>query len=245
MIDEFNVLMREEEKGKLNSVVFSNLRSVLSQQRDVYFMLIVQDTHFQDPARWGSAGDLFGQARTLKLRPMDPEWIEKLVTEPLSRCECSWEEAVVNDILSLAAGVPYYVHVLCGELIEHLNRQNRQNSAHITRDDLSQVLKLVLSQGDRYFRHFTESLHGWRKVVLSVIAACQQEGWVPLSDVKAELEARGSRLDPSALLNTTRDLVRLGMLQFEEKSQKVCIPIGLFHEWVKKHLDPDSVVEEV
>jgi len=244
MIDEFNVLMRQEEKGKLDPVIFSNLRSVLSQRRDVYFMLIVQDTHFHDPTRWGSAGNLFGQARTLLLPPMDPEWIRKLITEPLSRCGCSYEEAIVDDILALAAGVPYYVHVLCGELIEHLNRQNRK---HITRNDLSQVLKLVLSRGDRYFRHFTEGLHGLRKVVLTMIAVRQQQGWVPLPDVKAELEDRGLRVYPSALLNTTRDLVRLGMLELieEEEPQKVRIPIGLFHEWVKAHLDPDSVVEEM
>lgn len=242
MIDEFNVLMREEEKGKLNSVIFSNLRSVLSQRRDVYFMLIVQDTHFQDPTRWGSAANLFGQARTLSLLPLAPEWARKLITDPLSRCGCFYEEAIVDDILALAAGVPYYVHVLCGELIEHLNRQNRK---HITRNDLSQVLELVLSRGDRYFRHFTESLHGLRKVILSMIAARQHEGWVSLSDVKTELEGRGLGVYPSALLNTVENLKRLGMLEFEEDSQKVCIPIGLFHEWVKKHLDPDSEVQEM
>ena len=249
IVDEFSVLMSAESRGEATHVVFDNLRSVLSELRDVSFLLIVQDNHFLEDTRWGSAGNIFGEASTVSLQPFDEEWAKKLITVPLaSQCQCTIEESVVEEILALASGVPYYVHILCKELIEHLNRQNRRR---VTRNDLYEVLPVILSRGDRYFHHFAEHLqpHGRGTAVLAATAFYQKSGCDPaLADIHADLTERGLvGTTLGAVQGEAEKLARHGMLEALDDGglQRVRIPIGLFRRWVMQKLDLDAVVAEV
>jgi hypothetical protein len=74
IVDEFNVLLDREAAGLLDPQVFANLRTLMTTRRDLNWLLIVQDTHFRDPARWGSAAALLQQARPVALSHLDSHW---------------------------------------------------------------------------------------------------------------------------------------------------------------------------
>lgn len=246
VVDEFNILMQQESQDKLDPTTFSHLRSVFSRCRDVHFLLIVQDTFFQEPSQWGRAGNVLQQAHPLELLPLDANYARKLVTDPMTQHACTIDDAVVDEVLDLAAGVPYYIHILCSELIEHINQHKRKK---IQWQDLQTVLPSVLSHGDRYFHHFIEDLHGLTRLVLAIAAAYQDKKSVTLSEVHTELNRLGFPRKPSAVHRAAKQLEHHGMLELSagnrEKSRRLHIPIGLFHRWLQRNLDPATVVEEI
>ncbi|MGI8587958.1 MAG: TGS domain-containing protein [Chloroflexia bacterium] len=235
MIDEFNVLLDKEEDGRRDPVIFGNLRAILNSRREIYWMLIIQDTHFLDRKRQGSAGALFQQTRTLHLLPLDPPWARKLTVEPVERCGILYDDPdIPRQIYKLTNGVPYLIQLLCFQMIDRVRSLGRCN---ITADDLVNSTQLMISAGSRYFAHFTDSLTPERQVVL---AAAAQElahgGWGDVTQLTAAIASREAGFDAHTLSAALIDLENQGIITLRQvgDAAQALIPIELFHTWAKR-----------
>jgi GTP pyrophosphokinase len=246
IIDEFNALLDAEQKGHLSPVVFANLRSVMSKRRDLNWLLIVQDTHFQNPASWGSVAPLFQQSRPLHLLHLDPHWANKLILEPAQRAGMLYEEALPAAIMALTNGNPYLIQVLCHELLQRVIKLHRMN---ITADDLNHVVNLFTSEkdGSRIFHHFVHCLKPIEKIVLAAIAHSSSDGdWVNIADVLPLIRHKEERLLTEVLRSTIKGLERQGILALRSILQKeqIRIPIHLFCNYVAECIDIQGAIEE-
>jgi hypothetical protein len=248
IIDEFNVLLDREAAGLLDSQVFANLRALMTTRRDLNWLLIVQDTHFRDPARWGSAAALFQQARPVSLAHLDSHWARKLIQDPAARCGVEYRgaggENLFDHIWELTAGNPYLIQVVCRQLLERVRRQDRAN---ISEEDLRQVEDLVIHDGQRYLAHFLDGLIGVRKILVAAIAAgAAGHEWVAITAILDTLRGRGLDLSLQAAQPDLYVLERQGMLALRPGAGEILasIPIGLFHRWVKDHIDPEAALLE-
>ncbi len=245
LIDEFNVLLDAEQKGHLSPVVFANLRSVMSKRRDLNWLLIVQDTHFQNPASWGSAAPLFQQSRPLHLLHLDPHWANKLILEPAQRAGMLYEETLPAAIMALTDGNPYLLQVLCHELLQRVIKLHRMN---ITADDLNHVVNLFTGEkdGSRIFHHFVHYLKPIEKIVLSAIAHSSGDGdWVNIADVLMLIGHKEERPPTEVLCSTIKGLERQGILALRSIDQKeqIRIPINLFCNYVAECIDIQGAIE--
>ena len=245
LVDEFNALLEMEDCGRLDPQVFVNLRAVLNERRDVYWLLIVQDIHFRDPERWGRASALFDQTITVGLQPLDFPWARKLIVEPLRRCGLDYaEESLPQRIWELTAGSPYLIQILCYHLVEFVRQQNRM---YITPADLKWVVDVVQSDGRRYFAHFTVSLTGARRMVLAAVAALAGPGEsLAVADLTTHLAAKARKFDALGIRHALDSLERQGMLALREHDgiAHIAIPMQLFHAWVKRTVDLGEAVDD-
>jgi len=245
ILDELDALIKREMDGKLDPVVFHNLRALVNQRRDVNWMLIVQDNYFLAPSGIGSARTLFQQARDLWLTHLDTQHAERLILDPARRCGVEYEDptALSRSILDLTAGNPFLIQLLCYLLVERAREHNRTN---ITADDLGHAVMRVNLDGARYFDHFIGNLTGAPKLLLTAIAHAAGEGeWVELDQLVSQLQAKAGLLDANSLRRAAEVLERQGMTETRPDRRCVRIPIRLFHKHVQTHFEVEAIAEEV
>lgn len=246
MLDEFDYLMKAVEEDDTEASIFDTLQRIMKQEwHNIAFTLIVQDAYYEDPDKWGDAGELFHKADdAITVPPLDRSWTEELITGPISRYGCSLEEGVTEKIISLSGGVPYYVHILCWELIE---RKSSMAHRRITNDDLEAATSWVVERGDSHLYHFREVLGGLRKVVLSAVATQQETQNPTISDTMELLESKGAMVSHKAMIRTVKGLERLGILEVmgsDDGNARLNIPIGLLKRWTLKSHGLDEAVED-
>jgi hypothetical protein len=171
----------------------------------------------------------------------------ELIQDPAARCGVEYRgggENLLDSIWELTAGNPYLIQVVCRQLVERVRRQERAN---ITEDDLDHVVDLVIHDGQRYLAHYLDGLAGLRKVLVAAIAATTaSRGWVPITTILGRLREHGLDLTLTAVQADLRVLERQGMLDLHPGTGETLasIPIGLFHRWVKDHIDPEAAIRE-
>ena len=245
VIDEFDALLKKGMDGTLDSQVFFNLRAVMNQRREINWLLIVSDANFKAPERWGAAGPLFQQARSIELSHLDPHWAHKLITEPLERCGMKYRnDAIPRQILHLTAGNPYIIHVLCQKLIDGVRGHNR---LEINRADVDLAADHVIDDGRRIFHHFMRALSLIEKIVLVGIVTRTNSGeWQRVDQIVADIQHVAPELEFNALTSAIRAVERHGALELRdlETSFQARVSIGLFHQWVGSQLRLADVVAE-
>jgi hypothetical protein len=233
IVDEFDVLLKMARAKRLDRHVFTNLRSVMTARRQPKWLLITQEIALHDFSSWGLIGPLVQLADSLRLQPFEPHWARKLAREPAERCGLGYESGLESRIWDLTAGNPYFIQVLCFNVVDRVLGLNRTN---VTADDLDRVVPLIINDGSRYFAHFLESLQGITKTVLVAVAAsCAPGEWVDIREVNAALRGKGQQLSSEARDKAIQELAWQGMVELRQEagSRHIRIPIRLFHDWVK------------
>ncbi|HEY7030057.1 MAG TPA: TGS domain-containing protein [Thermomicrobiales bacterium] len=238
MIDEFNVLLDLEHDGVIAGSVFCNLRSIVERVRNVHWLFVVQDVHYRDPRRWGSAGDLFQIAQPLEVPHLDSYAAQKLVREPAQGIGIFFENPIPREIYDLTDGNPFYIQAICHRVVADLQAPR---PTLVRQEDVDRAVNYVLGNPETFFNHFLVSLDQERRHVLKAIALTSEPGgWVDVGDVVSHLgSARITRLENS-VLSTMERLARLGMLELDhgEMAARGRIPIPLLHRWL---LRPSSL----
>ena len=250
MIDEFDVLMDKDAVQGVDVRIFDNLRAVITQRSDINWLLVVSDVHYSDPESWPHAGRLLQKGTSLVVPNLDIQWAYKLILEPIRNCglviaddnplECarcvaqlenptSCEYCLPRAIFQLTAGNPYFIQILCHELVDRVRRQKR---TRIEAKDLEYVVQLALNDGKRCFDHFLRNLgDSRRRAVLAAIAANSRPGeWIDRSVPTSLLVQTAQAFSAEAVQVTLQALARLGVI--EVKADHVRMSHGLFHRWV-------------
>ena len=154
-----------------------------------------------------------------------------LIVKPANQMQYS--ESVVNQLLSLTAGHPYYLQWLCGELISQVGKDGRDT---IQVSDLERLLSNWLpQQGEQYFNHLWGNSAGFDvmqqrvgKLILTAVST-QKSPWIPFHNICAGLEG-----ESEAFIKTTlRLLVQLDTLA--EREDAYCLRIPLAARWLQKN----------
>lgn len=247
VIDEFNFLIDEEHKGKLDAAIYNNLRFLMNARREIKWLFVVQDTHFMDRERWLSAGVLFQTNRTLSVPHLDRDWASRLALEPAKKCGVTLknEDRMLNRIYRLTNGNPFLIHLICHELV---NRAREKNN--IVEDDaLHLAAAVILHVGKRHFDHFTKSLTDLREVVMAAVASLlRRRKSVPEIEVFELLQRKVSGLQTESIEKNLRSLAAEGQIDFKrwtnESSRRIKIPIELYRQFITDELHLDDSIEK-
>lgn len=236
IIDEFNVIIDVELKSNSQSPVYKNLRGVMRNQRSINWLIVVQDTHFYDPERFGGAGVLFQNARRPSVEHLDRNWSQRLILEPARRCGVvpEDEEAIIDEVLNLTAGNPLLIHLICRELVERARRQGR---GVFTMADLEAARDVLLHDGESWFFHFMQNLTGTREIVMAAVTEIiRNEGQANESEVIELVREKLPEITVKTVQQTVVSLAQEGLILVQRQDKEgplgISIHIGLFKKFL-------------
>jgi hypothetical protein len=197
----------------------------------------VLDVLLQQPA----ASFLLEVARYQQIGCLDEAAARQLIVESVTHV--SYEETVVELLLSLTAGHPYYLQRVCGELVARAERDGR---SHITPGDLTALLTEWLpGQGEQFFSHLwgssvglTREMQQRYKVVLTAVAQSKKT-WQPLNRIARIL---APYLAESEVWRLAQDLVKMDTLLV--RGRRYALKVPLFARWLRANLTVEGVVRE-
>jgi len=243
IIDEFNFLIDAEANGTLDSAVYDNLRFLMNEQRDVNWLLVVQDTHFHDPELWRGASVLFQKNRTLAVHHLDRDNANLLAVEPARKCGVKLrprdKARILNRMMRLTAGSPFLIQLLCHEIVE---KATRDKLSYVEEKHLDEAAALLLHIGQRHFAHFKKNLVGIREVVMAAVAtALKNRKSAPEEKVRRMLREAAPEIRPEAVDKSLAALRAEGLISFkcwgEGGARRITVPIELFRRFIAR--DPD------
>ncbi len=243
IIDEFQLLphLTEEEvtladlnrtfrsliqhRGGL-TIIFSGggVLGALLQQPEASFMLEV--AHYQ------------------KIDCLEETAARQLIVEPAQHV--TYAEKVVDNLLYLTAGHPYYLQWLCGELVA---RADREQQRIIADEHLEALLNEWLpEQGEQFFNHLWGSSAGFSrpqqfisKLVLAALAThAGVGGSLSLADVETILQE--VLVDTPQLWYVLQDLAKMDTVIVENDHYAVKMP--LFQRWMRANYTVERVLKE-
>lgn len=247
MMDEFDILLKDDCQPHFNSNIFLNLRAVMKELPTVSWILVIQDITFNEPERWRSAGPLFQEAiKKLAIPQFDEDWALKLMIEPMENCDLKYENSQIpKSIFKLTSGNPYLIKLICYQLVNRIRPQRTK----ITEDDLTQVVKLILMDGARYLDHFTggERLNNFTKCVALAVANSDECAWQPFSQVVDQLQTRSRIFSAQSVQLAIKILENRGIVQTDMRDdlQWLRIPLSLLQQWLRIHLKFDELCEKI
>lgn len=241
-IDEFNVLMDMEMTGCLDVKIYNNLRAIMKDSPELRWMLIVQDTHYKDPERWGCAGQLFEEGLEVLVPHLDATWSDKLIREPTERLGLHFADAKIpSQIYELTNGNPFLIKAVCFILIENVRNQSR---SRILPPDLKRAENAVIADGRRYFDHFLFKMSKVREAVLiAYVLETEKREWLAVSDLYQCLKMKIPNLDERTLQKEIHVLDHHGVFetQTSDGEKQIRIPIKLFYSWLKDDYRPKQI----
>jgi len=154
LIDEFSYLYSAIQTGEV-PYTFMKFWKALAEQ-DYFSIVVVGHSNMRKfiddfPNEF--------QGSTIKLPYLDSDSARKLIEDPIripdSR-QSRYRGSAVEKLLELTAGSPYYIHIVCDQLVNYMNRKHVQ---YMTDADIAVVEREYLLQGNqRLSRHQFDNL---------------------------------------------------------------------------------------
>lgn len=243
ILDEFQLLSNLQEEGVTLADINRYFRSLI-QHRGGLSIIFSGGGVLDHLLRQPEASFMLEVARQQKVDCLDAAAARQLIIRPAPRIQ--YDDAVVDRLLALTAGHPYYLQWLCGELVSQADRARR---AAIRAEHLDDVLSVWAPfQGEQFFNHlwgtstgFSQQQMALGKLTLAAIAQHDPETrWLDLETLAGSTTPY---LDEAQLWHVCQDLVKMDTLT--ESDGRYCIRMPLFQLWMRANYTVERVVREV
>jgi len=165
-IDEFDVLERRVQEGKLDPIVFPYLRSLMQAQGRIAFIFVGAHRLEELASEYWSV--LFNIVKMRRISFLDQESAVRLITEPVRQYGVVYDDLALEEVLRLTAGHPYFLQLVCDALMEHCNDVRRN---YVTIQDVRDVGDEITVQGRAYLL-FVWGQSSWEeRAVLAALAS--------------------------------------------------------------------------
>jgi hypothetical protein len=246
MIDEFDVLEGRVERGNVEPEVFPFLRNLMQHRERIAFLLA--GTQQLVEMRHDYWSILFSLASYRKVSFLAAEEARALVEQPL-RGEVIFDDLVLESLLHLTAGHPYYLQLTCQNLVNRLN----QSATHacVTPEDLQAVLPEVLEAGGGHFAHEWRTLVSpLARCLLSAMAEADDTGllWFSEDDLAAPIaSAVGGKLPVGGdeVRQALDKLVHQDLVLANPQATAWRVRIDLLRHWIRRNQPLARVAEAV
>lgn len=174
MFDEFEELYKLVEDRKIDEEVLSFLESTIRASKKIYFIFTGAHQLKEIMGKYWSA--LLKLAIHKKVDTLSKEDTIDLMVKPVAKHNMQYQEEAKEYLFQMTGGHPYFVQLICHELVEYHNQTRRSN---IETDDINKVLERVLDKGDYHFRFIWGQLERNEKIVLGALAQLTNLSKIP------------------------------------------------------------------
>lgn len=251
LVDEFESLMRTIRTGTITEHFYSFLRGLMQHKTSISFIFAGAD-ELQEMMR-DYASIMFNIARFITVGHMSAEEAEHLVRKPVEGF-LTYDDSAVERIRVATAGNPYYIQLICFNLVERMNRQKR-NVATIV--DVNKVIEELLQFGKSYFEHLwrrSEPLENILLACLADLAKPANNRWVGYAEILDRIRQIGKEnniklalAEEGMLLRVTKTLRDRSVIEERRREEEMDfrIRVDLFREWFKTYQPLERTVKEM
>jgi AAA+ ATPase superfamily predicted ATPase len=242
LLDEYELLEAKIKERILSESIVHYLSGVLEGTRRVSFIFTGSTNLEHRQVDFWKA--LLGKSIYRKISYLSQDDTRRLIAEPLGDA-VDWPEEVIDSIYRLSGGHPFYVQVVCQNLVDLLIEAERNDPG---RTDLESVVKDIIENPLPQMIYSWNSLADWTKFALSSLA-----GNLESPDVRSDMNGVYHYLKTSKiLLPFKRERINVFL---EEAYQKEFLDkdegngyafrMDLYRRWIRKEHSIWKVLKEV
>ena len=184
MFDEFEELQRRVEDGRLEAEIFAFLRNLMQHEARLDF--VFSGTHKLEELGAEYWSILFNIAAYKRITFLDDGEVYRLVTEPVAPYGMEYDPLAVERIVQVTAGHPYFVQVVCHEMVAYHNQVERN---YMTVTCVDNVLERIIERGEAHFKYIWAGAGPEERQVMLALA-----GLLPDADAAANPSQLGEEL---------------------------------------------------
>lgn len=166
MFDEFEELINGVNTGDYDAHLLENLRSMMQHRKEVRFILAGADKVIEMLKDYASI--IFNMTYPIEVSFMEEEEARELIVKPLEGI-VEYGKTSVDKIIAYTNSHPFYMKIICHELIERLNSEKRY---FVHSSDVDRAVEdIVRNSQYSYFDPMWSIFNTVEKLILSAIAA--------------------------------------------------------------------------
>jgi hypothetical protein len=159
-----------------------------------------------------------------RIGPLSAEAARQLITTPLAP-QLTYQEAVIEQMITLTGGHSYVIHMLCSALIRHINEHEH---VQIAADAVHRAVEQMIDQASPHFSDLWNRSSRDEQAILWAFAGHGYEADLSLA------EAAGlTNLSTNGASNALRNLDRRGLLS-SGMDGRYLWRLRLFGDWIKQ-----------
>jgi hypothetical protein len=228
MFDEFEELQKRVEDGKLEAEVFPFLRNLMQHEDLLDF--VFAGTHKLEELGAEYWSILFNIASYNKITFLTRDDARRLITEPVAP-NLEYDPLAIERIYGVTGGHPYFVQVVCHELVSYHNETQR---VYLTANDVEEVLDRIVERGEAHFKFiWAESSPIEHSVLLALADILETDETSTIDQVQDLLDKRAIDLNGSALPKVLDNLEMGDILtRSSPRSSLYRFKIDLIRRWI-------------
>ncbi len=233
LVDEYELLESKVEEGRLDSEIFLFLAGLIDGKERLS-MVFTGSRRLEERDRryWR---EMLRRSLFRKIGFLSTNDARRLITEPVSS-KVVFGRGVVDRIVRLTAGQPFYAQVICQTAVDYLNEHERNALAMA---DLDRVIAEIIDHPLPQMIYFWDALSGDEKVVASLLAAqletMGEYGWASAADLVALVNREKAPVDLSenTIHLTLEELFRTEVLE-KSPFEAYRFRIDLLRVWIRR-----------
>lgn len=241
LFDEYEMLESKVADGKLSAEVFDYLAALVeNRERLSYIFTGSKRLEERDRRYWRK---MLGRAMYRKVSFLSENDARRLITEPVAD-RVVFGKTVVDSIFQLTAGQPFYTQVLCQNLVDYLNDQEKNL---LMPRDLQEVVEEIVDNPLPQMIYFWDGLNQDERVTASILAEVLEDGSASATARELHRAIRKNNypvsLSEDSIHMTLEELFRTDVL-LKNAGDAYQFRIGLLRVWIKRSHSVWQVLKE-
>lgn len=230
LIDEFEVLEEQVNRGELDRNIFVYLRSLMQDRRGIHFLLAGTHTIKELTAEYWSV--FFNIAKHRHIYNLSQEAAHQLIIQPLEN-QLEFDPFAIEKIRRLSGDQPYLIQLFCHTLVQHCNTYQKN---YVTINDINIVQESVMETGNIYFNWIWDQSGPEERALLSIIA---QEGgeegrYISLTDFERVYQDNGLIFRRENVIRALHNLHGGDFITEASHENRYKISVGLTRAWLRE-----------
>lgn len=246
LFDEFDVLgdeiraagASETAHPLASETLFPYLQNLIMQHERLAFIFVVGRRIDELPTHFNA---IFKQAAYRRIGLMRPDDAREMIVEPL-RGIIAVHDEVVQAILDLTAGHPYFTQLLCSEAYNHMRQQDQRE---LSGGDIPGFVEQAIETGHGALTWFWEGIPRAERFILSAIAhVSDEQGVASKVAIQRILEKHRIVLSGLELQDAPERLAEWEILR-RKGADAYCFTVDLVRCWMLKEHPLESARRDV
>jgi AAA+ ATPase superfamily predicted ATPase len=234
MLDEFEELEKRVQNGKLDSDIFSFIRSQMQHRN--WLIFIFAGTHKLEELSREYFSIFFNTAIYKEISYLTDNESERLIREPVQPV-ITYEDRAVKRIKDAANNHPYFLQLICHSLFDQVTKEGR---TFVSAQDVDQIISdMTSNQGEvghlDYLWKFSSKSE---QILLSSIAELQRSyprvKNFPVDEIKRQVEMNGAKLPQDEFWRSIESLEARDLLRHHHENRAYGITFELFSRWIRE-----------
>lgn len=230
MFDEYEILERMVDSGRMSPDIFPYLKSIMEQPRRLALLFTGSRPLDQMRSQYWDWARTFAPALYKRISFLSTDEARRLIVEPVQPT-ITYEEAAVENILRLSAGHPYFTQGICRTLIDMLLYEKRQV---VTPSDVDEAVTDLVENPLPHMIFLWNEANRDERLVLAALAAAlpDADAWMGVDQLDTVLAAPKAQLPVETLRATLTALERRDEL-LDRRDDTYRYRIDLLRHWVR------------